>query len=921
MSWTDRLDNLRASLPNFEERAEQTRLAQTIEKAFANGTHLEAQAGTGTGKSYAALIPAIEHAQATGRPVVIATETKALQAQYCLAPETKVLTADLRYIPIGDVAKGMELAGFEEERVGARRHFRKAVVESAELIERPCYRLTFDDGTEVVSSSEHKWLVAKTMEVKWMTTEQLCVTAGKRPGSKVIRLFDTWETDRSYEAGYVAAAFDGEGHLRQATTEVGQANVLAFAQRDNAMLALVEKSLAHLGLGYRRANHPDIVSVAISGRRDIVRLLGQCRPARLLEKFDFGKLGTINIRQAGASSGQRVIKKEFLGLRPVMAVQTSTHTLIAEGLASHNCNKDVPFLKEHLGIDFSAALLKGRSNYLCRQRLTEATEKEVLNIAQLREEVESAPEMTGDMEDLITDVGLDERRALTMSSEECPGKRECPFGDVCFAERAKERARSADVIIANHHLLATEVSLREETHSDEFPDGIGFLPEFSGLVIDEAHGFQDVATDLLGGKFAERQLLRFATDAATLLEDNKIPAPLERAAHTLFLTLTEWMDEQNKRNRTRDRSMELPHTVIERFFESFIAVTDEIAEVKRAVKRLDTYGNDRDEQRKKRMVKRADNLIKRMAGFVSASSDELVRWVELASTPRGDTLELHYAPLDVAPYLDEWLWSRHTTVLMSATLAVGNDFSFITQQLGLPSPTTFDAGTPFDYPNQAAFFCPQIECDPTSGAKWQARVAVAIDKLVGAADGRALILFTSRRELEAAWTSTHELIEDRGISVFKQVAGGNNRALGEEFKSNERSVLFALKSFMTGFDVQGSSLELVILNKLPFANPSDIILKARCDALDRQVEAQRKNKWVHGSFPKITVPTMTLVLLQAFGRLIRTRNDRGVVVLLDDRLYTKGYGSRIRKALPPAETLTRLVEAEDYLRDLRSVVG
>lgn len=668
MSWTDRLDNLRASLPNFEERAEQTRLAQTIEKAFANGTHLEAQAGTGTGKSYAALIPSIEYAQQTGMPVVIATETKALQAQY-----------------------------------------------------------------------------------------------------------------------------------------------------------------AH---------------------------------------------------------------------------------------------KDVPWLKEHLGVDFSAALLKGRSNYLCRQRLTEATENDVLNIAQLREEVESTPDMTGDMEDLITEVGLTERRALTMSSEECPGKRECPLGEVCFAEKAKERARSADVIIANHHLLATEVSLREETHSSDFPDGIGFLPEFSGLVIDEAHGFQEVATDLLGGKFAERQLLRFASDAATLLEDNKIPAPLERAAHTLFRTLTEWMAEQNQRNRKRDSSMELPHTVIERFFESFIGVTDEVAEVKRAIKRLDTYGNDQAGQRKKRMVKRADNLIGRLAGFVSASSDELVRWVALETDRRGqDTLELHYAPLDVAPQLDEWLWSRHTTVLMSATLAVGNDFSFITQQLGLPEAATFDAGTPFDYPNQAAFFCPQTECDPTSGAKWQARVAVAIDKLVGAADGRALILFTSRRELEAAWTATHELIEDRGIAVLKQVAGGNNRALGDEFKSNERSVLFALKSFMTGFDVQGSSLELVILNKLPFANPSDIILKARCDALDRQVEEQRRNKWVHGSFPKITVPTMTLVLLQAFGRLIRTKNDRGVVVLLDDRLYTKGYGSKIRKALPPAETLTRLVEAEQYLRDLRSLVG
>lgn len=666
MSWTDALDLFRAALPTFEERIPQTRLAQTIEKTFANDDRLMAQAGTGVGKSYAALIPAIEHAQATGKPVIVATETKALQGQYA-------------------------------------------------------------------------------------------------------------------------------------------------------------------------------------------------------------------------------------------------HT-------------DVPKLQE-IGLQFTAALLKGRSNYLCRQKLSEATPSEVLNIEQLREEVASIPEMTGDMEDLITEVGINERRALTVSGDECPGKRECPFGDVCFAEKAKERAHNADVIIANHHLLATEVALRETTASPEFPEGIGFLPDFGGLVIDEAHGFQEVATDMLGGKFAERQILRFATDTASLLEDPKPTAGMERATHTLFLAIQRWMNDQNRSNRKNERSMELPHVTIEELFEQFVAVTDEIRTLRETIKRMNTFGNDKAEQRRKRMMKRATNLVQRFTAFVTSSSDDMVRWVDLVVNPRGgDTLELHYAPLDVSSYLDEWLWSRHPTVLMSATLAVGSDFSFITRQLGVPDPVTFDAGTPFDYANQAAFFSPMKDCDPKAGPAWSARVASVITKLVAAADGRALILFTSRKELDAAWESTHELIEDLGITVLRQVTGGNNRTLGDEFKSDERSVLFALKSFMTGFDVQGSSLELVILNKLPFANPSDIILKARCEALDRQAEAQRLDPWRHGSFSKITIPSMTLVLLQAFGRLIRTKNDRGVVVLLDDRLYTKGYGKKIRAALPPAEVLTTLRDTEDYLTRLRSVV-
>lgn len=667
MSWTDAQEAFRTSLPGYENRVEQTRLAQTIEKALANGKHLTAQAGTGVGKSYACLVPAIDHAQVTGLPVMVATETKALQAQYA--------------------------------------------------------------------------------------------------------------------------------------------------------------------------------------------------------------------------------------------------------------KKDVPWLQEHLGVPFTAALLKGRSNYLCRARLAEATPAEVFNIEALREEVASVPDMNGDMEDLITEVDLAQRRALTMSSEECPGKSDCPFGGTCFAEQAKARAKTADVVIINHHLLATEAALREATHTDEMPDGISFLPDFSGLIIDEAHGFQDVATDMLGGEFVERQLLRFASDAGSLLGDRQLTKGLEACAHSLFLNLGNWMTQENRRNRSRDTSMALPHSVIEEYADEFVMVTDEVRLIRQHIKKMDTFGNDQAAARKKRMIKRAENLFNRMARFVTASSDDLVRWIELASDRRGDTLKLHFAPLDVSPVLEQWLWSRHTTVLMSATLAVGSDFGFITKQLGVPDPITFDAGTPFDYPNQAAFFCPQTKCDPTSGSEWQARVAMVIRKLVAAADGRALILFTSRRELEAAWVACAETIEDLGITVHKQIEGGNNRALGEEFKTDERSVLFALKSFMTGFDVQGSALELVILNKLPFANPGDIILKARCDALDREVERTRQNKWANGSFSKITVPSMTLVLLQAFGRLIRTKNDRGVVVLLDDRIYTKNYGKKIRAAMPPAQVLTTLADTEDYLSALRTTVG
>jgi len=170
--------NLAADLPGYAPRATQQAFAAAVEQALDDYQHLLAQAGCGTGKSFGVLIPVI----LDGRRVVVSTATKALQNQYCVVPETAILTADLRYVRADEIFVGQHLLGFEEERVGNRRHYRDSVVESVEEIERPCYRLEFDDGTVIVSSSEHKWLVGKTMEVKWMTTKQLCPVQGHPSG-------------------------------------------------------------------------------------------------------------------------------------------------------------------------------------------------------------------------------------------------------------------------------------------------------------------------------------------------------------------------------------------------------------------------------------------------------------------------------------------------------------------------------------------------------------------------------------------------------------------------------------------------------------------------------------------------------------------------------------------------------------------
>jgi ATP-dependent DNA helicase DinG len=658
-------------------------------------------------------------------------------------------------------------------------------------------------------------------------------------------------------------------------------------------------------------SHPEEIQMSWTDAQDAFRrtLPGyedrpqQTRLAQTIEKALANK--TNIMAQASTGTGKSysaLIPAIEHSLRTGLPVVVATET---KALQSQYSKKDIPFLKEHLGIKFAAVELKGKSNYICRAAVSDLAPGQVFNQQALLEEIETNPDMSGDLEDLITEIDLSQRSMLTITSEECPGASSCLKGKECFPEIVKANARTAQIIIVNHHLLMTDVMIRMATRDDENPAGRGIIPHYGALIVDEAHSLQEVATNVLGQHFTEKSLQRFSADVGGFLDDVQSGVPLGAAAHQLFRELARLL--------RRERTASLTSVTIEPMTELFARIADEMRVLIGRINSTSTHGDDQQTMRKARILKRARNLLTRFMDIVLTNDDQMVRWVAKETFRGQDTIELHYAPLDVAPVLRDMLWEQHTSVLMSATLAVGGDFSFLGQQLGMDNPMTFDAGTPFDYPNQAAFFCPAKNCDPKSD-EWSARCAIAIEQLITAADGRALVLFTSRRELEAAWEATHEIIEDQGITVLKQVAGGNNRALGEEFKQDERSVLFALKSFMTGFDVQGDSLQLVILNKLPFANPSDVILAARADAMDRAA----RNKWVDGSFPRMTVPSMTLVLLQAFGRLIRTKTDRGAVVLLDDRLFNKKYGATIRKALPPARQLKDLSEAREYLRSLRA---
>jgi hypothetical protein len=282
-------------------------------------------------------------------------------SEYCIAPETKVLTADLRWVQAKDIQNGQELIGFdenaiEENRNGANRRYRKCIVENKSWLKLPCYKLTMEDGTELICSARHKWLCSSAHYSHWMTTEELIPRGAYKDSrsSHILKPLEMWEEDNSYEAGYLAAAFDGEGHISQTPNNFNGSRInLGFAQRVNGMSETVEACLGNkkfdysktieIGNGLSKTN--DTYKYHIKcGKKEVLRFLGQIRPKRLLEKFDIEGIGAMR-----TSNHVAVIKKEYLGEQEVIGWKTSTHTFIAEGFASHNSYQK-PSCEFYLGI-------------------------------------------------------------------------------------------------------------------------------------------------------------------------------------------------------------------------------------------------------------------------------------------------------------------------------------------------------------------------------------------------------------------------------------------------------------------------------------------------------------------------------------------------------------------------------------------
>lgn len=580
------------------------------------------------------------------------------------------------------------------------------------------------------------------------------------------------------------------------------------------------------------------------------------------------------IVQAGTGTGKSLgylVPTLLNGKRTVVATATKT---LQDQLARH----DLPLLQRHLDLDFTWAVLKGRNNYVCRQRIAEladsAGQLEFDEISDgTKKEVDAIIEWasrtrTGDFEELPRVPSEKARLTVSVGSDECPGRNRCPLGETCFAERARDAANNADVIVVNLHLYGLHVASNG-----------AILPEHEVVVFDEAHQLESVMSDTIGVHLTTGRVTSFAAATRKVIADNGLTSKLEDAGGRFGSVLATMAGTR--------LTVPLPSSLSEPLSVARLEING-ILSVLRDVK----TDNPATQQKNYRAQTQGSRLAEAI-DITLGVTEGYVAYVE--GTEQRPALRL--SPLHVGDVLGGAVWGSHAAVLTSATVPFT-----LPQRVGLPSDGTEVLGvdSPFDYERNSRLYCSPNFPDRNSPA-FTDFVHDELEALITAAGGRTLALFTSNKALHAATAAMRERLD---VPILSPADYPRQRLI-EMFLADESSCIFASQSFFQGVDLPGRTLSLVVLDKLPFPRPDDPLLEARREAVGRDK-----------AFTEIDLPIAATSLAQAAGRLIRTKTDQGVVAVLDRRLATAGYWRTLIGALPPMTRTRHRAEVEQFLRDI-----
>ena len=609
------------------------------------------------------------------------------------------------------------------------------------------------------------------------------------------------------------------------------------------------------------------------------------------------------LAEAGTGTG-----KTFAYLVP--ALLSGLKTIVSTGtraLQDQLYHRDLPRVRDALGVaGLKSALLKGRSNYLCRYRLNQAKgDPQALRTTfTSREQVDQFQRIVawggrtkfGDMAEL---AALPDDSPLlplvTSTIDNCLGS-ECPFWEDCFVVQARQRAQSADIVVVNHHLLLADLALKQEGFGE-------ILPGAQAFVIDEAHQLPELAANFFGEGFGMRPLQELARDCLAESKDaagalSALQPPV-RALEQALRELRAAMEGLPARG-TRERLLAKPE--ITAGFDALTHALDELAATLAPLAEA-SLGLEACSARAKEFSTRLSRWYAAPSGTgafdegasaVAADDASDVLWYEL--TPRA--FRCQRTPLDVSgPLRQHREQSRAAWVFTSATLAVGGRFDHLAVRLGLDDPPTLLQPSPFDWPQQALCYLPTGLPDPNAPGYGQGLIAT-LRPVLEASKGRAFLLFASHRALREA----AEALRGGPWPLFVQGEAPRGTLL-ERFRESGNGVLLGAASFREGVDVVGDALSVVMVDKLPFAAPDDPVFEARLEAVRRSGG---------NPFRDEQLPQAVIALKQAVGRLIRSETDRGVLVLCDPRLTGKPYGRVFLDSLPPFRRTQRVQDVQRF---------
>jgi ATP-dependent DNA helicase DinG len=602
---------------------------------------------------------------------------------------------------------------------------------------------------------------------------------------------------------------------------------------------------------------------------------GQIALAQAVEDIIDG--GGVLLGEAGTGTGKTLaylVPALLSGQRVVVSTGT-------RNLQEQIFFRDLAFLCRALNRDVRAVCLKGQENYLCRNRLHRFMTSPAC-LSWPAADVERLSSFAGktrtgdrmELTDLEDDAAI--WREVASTRETRIGQR-CPFFDECFVTRVRREAMQADLIVVNHHLYFADIATRRR--------GGTILPAHDVVIFDEAHLIEDIATEFFSITISSSRIQRALNDSLAAVQAARlIHDPFEterrRTIKRLQGLLADFFDRFQ--NPVQGRTS-LEHGTLTSTNTAWHRLDATLESVEMSMRAIEGQDEAVDHCTCRILEIRQD-----LGAVLDETDSGYVYWVET----RKRSVQLGASPIDISDsFRKEVLLHRLSVILCSATLSTGRDFRFLKSRLGIDMETTeIVVDAPFDYPRQARLYLPPALPDPRHG-DWLPAAILEIQRLIELTDGGAMVLCTSNRSMHAIYDT---LLCSAERPVLRQGLAPKTTLI-QQFMDNPDSVLVATSSFWQGVDIPGDALRLVLIDKLPFAAPTDPVTAAR---IDRLIESNRN------AFVDYQVPSAVLTLKQGFGRLIRTARDRGIVAILDSRIQTRRYGKRFLSSLPPATPVT-----------------